>query len=77
MHTHRIICEICDKITTHGIITKDNGLRDRYFCSEECLDKLLRKQAREKQKMEKPLWRKVFGKSHLFYNQKDKKCQQK
>ena len=54
MHRHRIRCEICDKTTTKGIIEKDLGGRDRYFCSDKCLNKQLERQGVKE--IIKPLW---------------------
>lgn len=59
MHEHRIRCEVCGKETTKGIIEKDNTLRDRYFCSDKCLDKKLEEQEKQIEEMNKPLLQKL------------------
>jgi len=46
MHKHRITCEICGKETNEGI-EKDNALRDRYFCSDKCLNKKIEEQKKD------------------------------
>ena len=62
MHTHRITCEVCGEETTNGIIKKDRGLRDRYFCSDECLNKKINQQEEEtKEYKKKSFWGKIFG----------------
>jgi hypothetical protein len=54
VHTHRIRCEICGKTTTKGIIEKDRGLRDRYFCSNKCLNKKIKEQEKEIEERNNP-----------------------
>jgi len=65
MNEHRIICEVCSKQTTKGIIINDRGLRNRYFCSDKCLDKKDKEQRKESEEMNKPFWikiKEIFGK---------------
>lgn len=65
MHEHRIRCEICGKTTLKGIIEKDNALRDRYFCSQKCLDDKIDRQEKEREEINEPwaivkFWRRTL-----------------
>ena len=60
MNEHRITCEVCGTETTKGIIVKDKALRDRYFCSDKCLNEKIEEQEKEWEEMNTPFWKKIF-----------------
>lgn len=61
MHQHRITCEECGKTTRSGIIEKDKGGRDRYFCSDKCLNIKIKRYEENIKIWNKPLWKKILG----------------